>query len=80
MHGRGQRSATHSHVFLLAKEAHSDVVPELRRLGGGSGRHSVLSEGHVVVTMVLNHGTCCQNGLGVGGGEEGECGREREGA
>ena len=66
-------SLTHRNVLLLSKEAHADVVPEVRGLGSGGGRHAVLAESHVKVPTLLHQRACCQDGLDAeeGGGEEG---------
>ena len=72
-------SLTHRNVLLLSKEAHADVVPEVRGLGSGGGRHAVLAESHVKVPTLLHQRACCQDGLdeeeggsGEGGGGSGE--------
>lgn len=58
-------NATHSYVFLFAKETHADVVPERGALGHSTCRHSVLVHGHIKVTMGLHHAASSQDGLGI---------------
>jgi len=38
---------------LLAEEAHSDIVPQLGRVGGLDGSHSVLDERNIHIRVVL---------------------------
>lgn len=54
---------THSHVFLFAKEAHANVVPERGALRHGACCHSVLVHGHIKVTVGLHHAAYSQDGL-----------------
>ena len=63
MYNRKRRN-THSHVFLLAEEAHANVVPEGGALGHGTGSHTVLVHGHIKVSVSLHHATCSKDGLG----------------
>ena len=42
-------------VFLLAEEAHADVVPERSAFRRDLRGDAVLSERHVIVTMLLHH-------------------------
>ena len=55
---------THRNIFLLPKEAHPNIVPELRGLGGAHGRYTILGESHIEVPIPLHHAPCCQDGLG----------------
>ena len=61
------RDLSYSNKFLFAEEAHSDVVPELRALWRRGGSHTILGEGNIKVAVILDHRTCSQDGLGVGG-------------
>lgn len=54
---------THSHIFLFAKEAHANVVPERGALGNRSRRHTILVHGHIKVAVGLHHTACSQDGL-----------------
>mmetsp|Transcript_23304 Transcript_23304/g.68673 ORF Transcript_23304/g.68673 Transcript_23304/m.68673 type:complete len:259 (+) Transcript_23304:580-1356(+) len=52
-------------VTLLAEEAHSNVVPELRRIRRGHGGDPVLDKSHVHVRVVLDDGAGGKDGLGI---------------
>lgn len=54
---------THCHVFLLAKETHSDVIPEGRTFWNSTSYNSVFGEGNLKVPMGLHHAACRQDGL-----------------
>ena len=62
----GKRGDTHCHIFLLAKEAHSDVIPEWRAFYNSTRYNFVFGEGNIKVPMGLHHAACCQDGLVVG--------------
>jgi len=46
-----KKKTAYSHVFLLAIEAHADVVPEWAALWGLLCCYSVLGEGNIKVSM-----------------------------
>lgn len=54
---------THCHIFLLAKEAHSDVIPEWRAFYNSTRYNFVFGEGNIKVPVGLHHAACCQDGL-----------------
>lgn len=62
--GENHKADTHRNIFLLAEEAHSDVVPERGAFGNSTSRHPVLREGHIEVPVHLHHATGRQNCLG----------------
>ncbi len=53
------------HVFLLAKKTHANVIPQLGRIRGSNGRHTIFDEGNVHVIVILNDAACGKNGFGV---------------
>ena len=57
---------THSHVFLLAIEAHPNVVPQWSTLRSLLGGNAVLGQCNVVVGMQLKHGPGRHYGLHIG--------------
>lgn len=59
----GSPEDTHCYVFLLAKETHSNVIPEWRAFWNGTSHNSVFGEGNVEVSMGLHHAAGCQEGL-----------------
>ena len=60
-------AATHSDKLLFAEEAHADVVPELRALGGVGGCDAVLGQGDVEIAVALHHAARRHDGLRVAG-------------
>ena len=60
------KDTTYSHIFLFAKEAHGNIIPEWCRLRCLAGCHSVFGECHVVVPMRLHHAACSQDGPHIG--------------
>lgn len=59
----GRGGDTHCHIFLLAKEAHSDVIPEWRAFCNSTRYNFVFGEGNIKVPVGLHHAACCQDGL-----------------
>lgn len=54
---------TYCDIFLLAEEAHSNVVPERGTFRRLVGCYSVLGESHIKVAMLLHHAAHCKDGL-----------------
>ena len=54
---------TYCNVFVLPKEAHANVVPEMGRFWKARGCDTILGQGYVKVFVVLHHSTSCENGL-----------------
>ena len=71
MHQCHPEATTYGHIFLLAEKTHADVAPQLGAIRLVSGRHPVLGQRDVVVSVTLKHVTNCYDGLGV-------CGVERQ--
>ena len=59
------QTADGRNVLGLAKEAHSNIVPQWRRLGYGLGGNFVLGERDIKVLMCLHHGARSEDGAGV---------------
>lgn len=54
----------HSYIFLLAKKAHADVVPEWGAFRHCESCHAILIHGHIEIAMCLHHASRCQDSLG----------------
>lgn len=57
----------YSNIFLLAKESHSNVVPQWWALRGCHSSYSVLVQGHIKVSMSLHHAPSRHDGLDMRG-------------
>lgn len=54
---------TYCNVFLLAKEAHPNIVPQRGAFRHGAGHHPVFGEGNIKISMGLHQAASCQGGL-----------------
>lgn len=54
---------THSDIFLLAEEAHPNVVPQGRAFRHAADHCPVFGEGNIIISMGLHHAASCQCSL-----------------
>merc|ERR1712157_234566 len=59
------QTADSCHILCFTKEAHSNIIPQWRRLRNRLGGNFVLGECDIKVLVCLHHGTCRQDGAGV---------------